>query len=280
MAANIVNQSNYYALFVIALKNPFVMKTFVKPKKHLGQHFLTDLTIAKDIVGSVTESKSKTIIEVGPGTGVLTQYLKGGDFKLLLSEIDQESITYLVDNFQFKQDDFCGDFLQMNLSEFEDNDVIVLGNFPYNISSQIFFKVLDYRGKVTEIVGMLQKEVAERICSKEGSKVYGILSVLLQTYYTAEYLFTVNEDVFNPPPRVKSGVIRLRRNDVDDIGVDEKKHKQVIKMAFSTRRKTLRNALKPLNLSKELTEADIFSKRAEQLSVVDFIELTRKIENC
>lgn len=279
MAANIVIQSNIYALFVIRF-NLLAMKTFVKPKKHLGQHFLTDLNIARDIVDAVFYENAKTVIEVGPGTGVLTQYLKDKSNTLLLSEVDQESIVYLVDNFKFSQDDFCGDFLQMNLTEFANNDVIVLGNFPYNISSQIFFKVLDYKEKVNQCVGMLQKEVAERICSKEGSKVYGILSVLLQTYYTAEYLFTVNEDVFNPPPKVKSGVIRLVRNDVNDIGVDEKKYKQIVKMAFSTRRKTLRNALKPLNLPAELTKKEIFSKRAEQLSVSDFIELTKSIENC
>ena len=255
------------------------MKSSVKPKKHLGQHFLTDLTIAKEITDAISIDNTKTVIEVGPGTGVLTQYLKNNAGKLLLSEIDQESIAYLVQYLGFSASDFTGDFLRMDLSHFTDKSVVIIGNFPYNIGSQIFFKILDNKDKVVECVGMLQKEVAERICAKEGSKVYGIISVLIQLYYDPEYLFTVNEEVFNPPPKVKSGVIRLRRNNVSQIGVDEKKFTQTVKMAFSTRRKTLRNALKPLNLSQEITSDSVFSKRAEQLSVQDFIELTKMVNN-
>lgn len=256
------------------------MRSAVKPKKHLGQHFLTDLNIARDIVDAVDYQSGNDVVEVGPGTGVLTQYLKDKDIKLHLSEIDQESIQYLTTNFGFIQDDFIGDFLQIDISKLTTNKITVIGNFPYNISSQIFFKVLDYKNQVLECVGMVQKEVGERICSKEGSKKYGILSVLLQAFYTAEYLFTVDEHVFDPPPKVKSGVIRLRRNNVTDLGVDEKVFKRFVKMAFSTRRKTLRNALKPLNLPEEIRQQEVFSKRAEQLSVQEFIELAKLTEDC
>lgn len=256
------------------------MKSPVKAKKHLGQHFLKDLNIAKDITDAISIIEGDTVIEVGPGTGVLTQFLKDSDCKLLLSEIDQESISYLVQILGFIQDDFVGDFLRLDISDYKENSVIIIGNFPYNISTQIFFKILDDKHIVKESVGMFQKEVAERICSKEGSKVYGIMSVLIQAYYDVEYLFTVNEDVFDPPPKVKSGVIRIKRNDVTDLGVNHKKFVQTVKMAFSTRRKTLRNALKPLNLPKEITDNDMFSKRAEQLSVKQFIELTKIVSDC
>lgn len=256
------------------------MKSPVRAKKHLGQHFLIDLNIAKDITEAVEIEDNNTVIEVGPGTGVLTQYLKERKGDLVLSEIDQESIAYLTSNMGFTQKDFVGDFLQYDLSGFDDGSVIVIGNYPYNISTQIFFKILDNRDKVKESVGMLQKEVAERICSPEGSKVYGIMSVLIQAFFDVEYLFTVHEDVFDPPPRVKSGVIRIRRNDVTDLGVDYKKFLQTVKMAFSTRRKTLRNALKPLNLPKSITEDEMFSKRAEQLSVAQFIHLTKIVIAC
>ena len=256
------------------------MKSPVKAKKHLGQHFLKDINIAKKIVDGINYNDGDFVVEVGPGTGVLTQFLKQKDVDLKLSEIDQESIEYLVKEFGFKQDDFCGDFLRLDFSKVDSNEISVIGNFPYNISSQIFFKILENRERVNCCVGMLQKEVAERICSKEGNKVYGILSVLLQAFYSVEYLFTVHEDVFDPPPKVKSGVIRLIRNERTDLGIEYKDFQRIVKMAFSTRRKTLRNALKPLNLPKSLTEKEVFSKRAEQLSVDDFIDLSKEILSC
>ena len=250
----------------------------VKPKKHLGQHFLTDQEIAKRIVFSLENVKKYPVLEVGPGTGVLTNYLVEGKYKLLLSEVDFESIEYLLVNLPIEQEQFVGDFLKINLSEYSNEKINVIGNFPYNISSQIFFKILDFKDHVDECVGMLQKEVAERLSSKEGNKTYGILSVLLQVFYEVEYLFTVGRDVFNPPPKVESGVIRLKRNKRVELDVDFKHFKKVVKMAFSTRRKTLRNALKPLNLPEDIRQKEMLSKRAEQLSVDDFIQLAKLVK--
>ena len=251
----------------------------VRAKKHLGQHFLTDMDVASRIVSSLTNEKKSTVLEVGPGTGVLTQFLLNKDYKLLLSEVDFESIEYLLTNFEVTKEHFVGDFLKINLNELESEKINIIGNFPYNISSQIFFRILDARDIVDECVGMLQKEVAQRLASKEGSKAYGILSVLLQTYYDVEYLFTVGPEVFDPPPKVHSGVIRVKRNNRKKLDIDEKHFKKIVKMAFSTRRKTLRNALKPLDLSDEIRQQDVFSKRAEQLSVEQFIDLAKMLKD-
>lgn len=251
----------------------------VKPKKHLGQHFLTDESIAKRIVDSLFEaSEVKEVLEVGPGMGVLTKYLvENKDRNISVAEIDTESVVYLEKHFQDIRI-IEGDFLREKWGEFYDGRFDIIGNFPYNISTQIFFRVLEMKDKVPTVVGMLQKEVAERIASKEGSKVYGILSVLLQAYYDIEYLFTVGSHVFNPPPRVQSAVIRLKRNDVKELECDEKLFVRVVKQGFNNRRKTLRNALKSLDLPAELTVKEVFSKRAEQLSVQQFIELTLSIQ--
>ena len=251
----------------------------VKPKKHLGQHFLTDESIAKRIVDSLFEaSEVKEVLEVGPGMGVLTKYLvENKDRNISVAEIDTESVVYLEKHFQDIRI-IEGDFLREKWGEFYDGRFDIIGNFPYNISTQIFFRVLEMKDKVPTVVGMLQKEVAERIASKEGSKVYGILSVLLQAYYDIEYLFTVGSHVFNPPPRVQSAVIRLKRNDVKELECDEKLFVRVVKQGFNNRRKTLRNALKSLDLPAELTAKEVFSKRAEQLSVQQFIELTLSIQ--
>lgn len=256
------------------------MKNPVKPKKHLGQHFLVDQNIAHKIVNSLDYTNSEIVIEVGPGTGVLTQYLKDKDISLLLSEIDRDSIEYLVSNLGFIQEDFIGDFLRFEGESLNSKPFNVIGNFPYNISSQIFFKLLENLDQIKQCVGMVQKEVGVRICSEHGNKQYGILSVLLQAYFDTEYLFTVDEVVFNPPPKVKSAVIRLTRNSTQDLGIDHKYFVKFVKTAFGMRRKTLRNALKPLNLPTSLTEEDIFSKRAEQLSVEDFINLAKRTINC
>lgn len=251
----------------------------VKPKKHLGQHFLKDESIAKKIVDSLYEASSmKEVLEIGPGMGVLTKYLvEQKDREISVAEIDTESVVYLKKHFEDIRI-IEGDFLQENWKEHYNSKFNIIGNFPYNISSQIFFKVLELKDTVPMVVGMLQKEVAERLASKEGSKKYGILSVFLQAYYEVEYLFTVKEDVFDPPPRVKSGVIRLKRNNVEKLDCDEKLFVRVVKQGFNNRRKTLRNALKPLNLPVELTQEDVFSKRAEQLNVEQFVHLTQSIQ--
>lgn len=251
----------------------------VKPKKHLGQHFLTDESIAKRIVDSLFEaSEVKEVLEVGPGMGVLTKYLvENIERNISVAEIDTESVVYLEKHFQNIRI-IEGDFLRENWGDHFEDRFDIIGNFPYNISTQIFFRVLEMKDNVPTVVGMLQKEVAERIASKEGSKVYGILSVLLQAYYDIEYLFTVGEHVFNPPPKVKSAVIRLKRNTVKELQCDEKLFVRVVKQGFNNRRKTLRNALKSLDLSPDLTSREVFSKRAEQLSVQQFIELTLSIQ--
>ena len=252
----------------------------VKAKKHLGQHFLIDEEIALNIVKGLTDDYSgNMVLEVGPGMGVLTKYLlEDASIELHVAEIDVESVDYLKTTFPALGDRIIdGDFLQMRLDDLFDGQFAIIGNFPYNISSQIFFKVLEYKDQVTHVVGMLQKEVAERIASPPGSKKYGILSVLLQAYYDIEYLFTVHEDVFDPPPKVKSGVIRVVRNETMALSCDEKLFKRVVKQGFNNRRKTLRNALKSLNLPLDNVDPETLSKRAEQLSVADFVTLTQNL---
>lgn len=253
----------------------------VRAKKHLGQHFLTDLGIAKDIATAITgHGGYKAVLEIGPGMGVLTQFLLEQEtWPLYVAEIDTESVKWLNVHYPKLQGKILeGDYLQMNMKDVLPTPYAVIGNFPYNISSQIFFKVLEDREDVPEVVGMLQKEVAERLSAGHGNRDYGILTVLLQTWYDVEYLFTVPEHVFNPPPKVKSGVIRVRRNTRTSLPVDEKLHKMVVKQSFSQRRKTLRNALKSLNLPPEVTSLPTFDLRAEQLSVEDFITLTQTLQ--
>ncbi|GIR13047.1 MAG: ribosomal RNA small subunit methyltransferase A [Cryomorphaceae bacterium] len=218
------------------------------------------------------------IVEVGPGMGVLTQYLLTKDFITHVIELDRESVSYLQAEYpQLSQRIYSADFLKLNIETITDQPFALIGNFPYNISSQILFKALDYKDQIPEIVGMFQKEVAERIASSPGNKKYGIISVLVQAYYNIEYLFTVDEDVFDPPPKVKSGVIRLNRNDKKKLDCNEKFFKQVVKQAFSQRRKTLRNALKPL-IGKSGFNDPKLELRAERLSVKDFVYLTNQLE--
>ncbi|MBQ2499003.1 MAG: ribosomal RNA small subunit methyltransferase A [Bacteroidales bacterium] len=280
----------------------------VRPKKALGQHFLVDLNIARNIVNALGTDHD-VVIEVGAGMGVLTQYLIENQLdKLQVVEIDTESVEFLKKKFpELEGHLILGDFLKQDLTSFRaecsdrhidrpqgaekspaiegdsstalgmtGNDVAVIGNFPYNISSQIFFQILKYRNNVSECVGMIQKEVAERIAAGPGSKTYGILSVLLQAWYDIEYLFTVHENVFNPPPKVKSAVIRLKRNSVKELGCDEEMFVTVVKQAFNQRRKTLRNSLRPM-IPVEIIENEIFNKRPEQLSVQEFVELVNQL---
>ncbi len=251
----------------------------VKPKKFLGQHFLTDLSVAERIADTLKDYVGTPVLEVGPGMGVLTQYLiaKGHDLKVV--ELDRESVDYLHANFPELEGKVIGeDFLQLDLASMYDGQFCIIGNYPYNISSQIFFKVLDYRDQVVCCSGMLQKEVAERIAAGPGSKTYGILSVLLQAWYDIEYLFTVSEHVFNPPPKVKSGVIRLVRNNVRELGCDESMFKTIVKLSFGQRRKTLRNSLRSFAKNPEVLTDKIFNKRPEQLSVAEFIRLTNLLK--
>jgi len=250
----------------------------VKAKKRLGQHFLTDRGIAQRIAGSFQAAGCDSTLEIGPGMGVLTGFLleRGfADFRVI--EIDNESVHYLHANFPGLKTIITGDFLSMDIDVYYPDKLAIIGNFPYNISTQIFFKVLRHRDKVVEIAGMLQKEVAERICAGPGSKTYGILSVLLQAFYRAEYLFTVSEHVFSPPPKVKSGVIRLVRNDVKGLECDEVLFVRVVKACFNQRRKTLRNSVRA---AFELKKDDYpeFGLRPEQLSVDQFVKLTRWID--
>ena len=250
----------------------------VRAKKHLGQHFLKDLSTARSITDELSGEGYSNIVEVGPGMGVLTQYLLTKDFITHVIELDRESVSYLQAEYpQLSQRIYSADFLKLNLKTITDQSFALIGNFPYNISSQILFKALDYKNQIPEIVGMFQKEVAERVASSPGNKKYGIISVLLQAYYNIEYLFTVDEDVFDPPPKVKSGVIRLRRNDKKKLECNEKFFKQVVKQAFSQRRKTLRNALKPI-IGKSVFNDPILELRAERLSVKDFVYLTNQLE--
>ena len=246
----------------------------VKPKKRLGQHFLTDLNIAKKIADSLNDRRN--VIEVGPGTGVLTEYFihdKSINFKAI--ETDTEAYEFLQEKYvEHTNKLILDDFLKSDISSLFDDSFSIVGNFPYNISSQIFFKVLDNKNRITEVVGMIQKEVAERIASKEGNKTYGILSVFLQAYYNIEYLFTVNENVFNPPPKVKSAVIRLTRNNVKKLDCDEKLFTQIVKISFNQRRKMLRGSLKQFTKNITVEDFPIFTQRPEQLSVNEFVELT------
>ena len=251
----------------------------VRAKKHLGQHFLKDLEIARDIVHSLSLNNYSKVLEVGPGMGVLTQFLIPLDIEIFVIEIDKESVSYLKKYYPELNNHLIeGDFLKLPLQEIFKEPIAIIGNFPYNISSQILFKAIDHKDLIPEIVGMFQKEVAERVVSPPGSKKYGIISVLIQCYYNVEYLFTVDKTVFDPPPKVKSAVIRLIRNDIDKLDCDEKKFIQVVKTAFGQRRKTLRNALKSLNLVDENSGSKYLSLRAEQLSVEDFMNLTNCFE--
>lgn len=252
----------------------------VKPKKALGQHFLTDLSIARRIAATLDDYRSLPVVEVGPGMGVLTQFLIDGGHDVTAVEIDSESVEYLDREFpQLKGKVIEGDFLKMDLARlFAGADFCVIGNYPYNISSQIFFHILDYRDRVVACSGMLQREVAERLAAPPGKKARGILSVLLQAWYDVEYLFTVDEKVFNPPPKVKSGVVLLRRNGVTDLGCDEALFKTIVKTAFGQRRKTLRNSLRGLlPPGVVIPDEAMASMRPEQLTVEQFIDLTRSI---
>lgn len=290
------------------MKRNFELRSdLVRPKKALGQHFLTDLSVAQKIAdalvvdsvgGAVPEAGAVTagntdaampVLEIGPGMGVLSQYLlEREDIGLKMIEIDRESVDYLLTHFPKASGRVIeGDFLKMNLSYFFPGTFAVIGNFPYNISSQIFFRIIDHKDSIPQVVCMIQKEVAERIAEQPGSKTYGILSVLLQAWYDIEYLFTVGEGAFNPPPKVKSAVIRLRRNSRTELGCDEKLFKTIVKTGFNQRRKTLRNSLKPLISDKAAREAwtpeqstdflsnPVFELRPERLSVEDFIALTK-----
>ena len=260
----------------------------VRAKKHLGQHFLKDEDTAKNIANSLTETGYNTILEIGPGMGMLTKYLLEKKAKITVMEIDRDSVAFLKEEFRNEYINLDtsannfkiieGDFLKQDLAAFfNKQQVAIIGNYPYNISSQIIFKAIEYREFVPELSGMFQKEVAKRIAEKEGSKVYGIISVLTQAFFDVEYLFTVPPTVFNPPPKVDSGVIRLIRKKDFSLSVDEKLFFRVVKTAFNQRRKMLRSSLKSFNLSDTLKEDTIFAMRPEQLSVSEFIKLTHKI---
>ena len=249
--------------------------SFVKAKKHLGQHFLRDDNIAIKIVQSLDKSLSNSLIEIGPGTGVLTKFLINENYNLKLIEIDSESVNYLVSILKFDSDNILeGDFLKMKIDNIFNNQFSIIGNFPYNISTQIIFKVLENKDQVVQVIGMFQKEVAERICEKKGTKKYGILSVLTQAYYNVDYLFEVPPSVFNPPPKVQSAVIKLIRIDNISKNYNEELFYKIVKLSFQQRRKTLRNSLKIFNIPLNLREDAIFGLRPEQLSVRDFINLT------
>ncbi|SEM05625.1 dimethyladenosine transferase [Aquimarina amphilecti] len=264
-------------------------KTAVRAKKHLGQHFLKDENIAKKIGDTLTINGYTNVIEIGPGMGVLTKYILQKDVDLIAMDLDTESIEYLNTSFPLEHPEIRNgkgtfkvieaDFLKYDLDTLFDNEPFAItGNFPYNISSQIVFKTLEKRNRIPEFTGMFQKEVAQRICEKPGSKAYGILSVITQAFYDAEYLFTVPPSVFNPPPKVDSGVLRLIRKSNHTLPCNEKLFYKVVKTAFGQRRKTLRNSLKTFQLTDEIKEMEILSKRPEQLSVNQFIELTLLIE--
>lgn len=249
----------------------------VKAKKHLGQHFLTDENIAKKIVESLDFQPYQYVLEVGPGTGVLTKYLLEKSTETYVAEIDSESIEYLKLHYQkLEKKHFTGDFLKLNLPDIFNGEVAVIGNFPYNISSQILFKIIDNYLQIPEMAGMFQKEVAERTAAVPRTKDYGILTVLVQAYYDVKYLFTVHENVFNPPPKVKSGVIKLVRNRKEGLEGNEELFKQIVKTGFNQRRKKLSNALKSLNIPEVLKTHTFMEKRAEELSVEDFITFTQE----
>lgn len=268
----------------------------VKPKKFLGQHFLTDLGIARDIADTVDACPDIPVLEVGPGMGVMTQYLVQKPRTVKVVEIDYESVSFLRENFPSLEENIIeDDFLKMHLENvFQGQPFVLTGNYPYNISSQIFFKMLDYKDLIPCCTGMIQKEVAERIAAAPGNKSYGILSVLIQAWYSVEYLFTVHEHVFNPPPKVKSAVIRMTRNSTTSLGCDEQLFKRLVKTTFNQRRKTLRNNIRPLlgeldtQCAKEgfpipdhstLLQDPIFNQRPEQLSVQQFIALTNRVSD-
>lgn len=261
----------------------------VRAKKHLGQHFLKDENIAQKIADTLSLENYTMVLEIGPGTGVLTKYLLAKKIDLYAMDLDAESIAYLRESFLLEHPSIKApqavfeiveaDFLKYDLSKlFGNESFAITGNFPYNISTQIVFKALEWRSQIPEFTGMFQKEVAQRICEKHGSKAYGILSVLAQTFYHAEYLFTVPPSVFSPPPKVESGVLRLKRKDGFDLGCDEKLYFRIVKTAFGQRRKTIRNSLKPFDLSEELRATELFDKRPEQLSVEDFMNLCTLVE--
>ena len=263
------------------MRNKSLYQKEVRPKKSLGQHFLKDLSIAERIAGVLPATPDLPILEVGPGTGVLTQFLLKNKRDLTVVELDRESVKYLNEHFpELKGRIIEADFLKLDLNALYTGCLYVIGNYPYNISSQIFFKVLDYKDKVPCCAGMLQKEMAERMASKPGKKAYGIISVLLQTWFDIEYLFTVEPEVFDPPPKVRSAVIRITRNSRTALDCDEALFKTVVKTAFNQRRKTLRNSLKSL-LGKDnnISSLSVFDRRPEQLSVEEFVELTNLIEN-
>ena len=253
----------------------------IKPKKFLGQHFLTDLSVAQRIANTVDAYPDIPILEVGPGMGVLTQYIipKGRPFKVV--EIDFDSVPYLHEHFPQLGDNIIeGDFLKMNLQEvFDGKPFLLTGNYPYNISSQIFFKMVENRNLIPCCTGMIQKEVAERMAASPGGKTYGVLSVLIQAWYDVEYLFTVHENVFNPPPKVKSAVIRLIRKNKETLGCDEQLFRRIVKTVFTMRRKMMRNGMKQiLGKDSPMLADPMFTKRPEELSVEDYIELTNRVE--
>lgn len=256
----------------------------VKPKKNLGQHFLVDLNIARRIADTVDACPDIPVLEIGPGMGVLTQYLVTKEREVKAVEIDRESVAYLHETFPSLQANIIGeDFLRMDLRQvFEGRQFVLTGNYPYDISSQIFFKMLDNRDLIPCCTGMIQREVALRMASEPGNKQYGILSVLIQAWYDVEYLFTVDEHVFNPPPKVKSAVIRMKRNDVTDLGCDEVLFKRLVKAVFNQRRKMLRVSLRQLFTDKPACpafyEQDIMTQRPEQISISQFIELTNIVQ--
>ena len=256
----------------------------VRPKKNLGQHFLTDLSIARRIADTVDACPDIPVLEIGPGMGVLTQYLVTKDREVKAVEIDSESVAYLHANFPKLRDNIIGDdFLRMDLNEiFAGHQFVLTGNYPYDISSQIFFKMLDYKDLIPCCTGMIQREVALRMASEPGNKAYGILSVLIQAWYDVEYLFTVDEHVFNPPPKVKSAVIRMTRNGVTDLGCDERLFKRIVKAVFNHRRKMLRVSLRQIfsgtSARPEFYTNEVMTKRPEQLSVAQFVELTNMVE--
>ncbi|WP_298452652.1 16S rRNA (adenine(1518)-N(6)/adenine(1519)-N(6))-dimethyltransferase RsmA [uncultured Prevotella sp.] len=259
------------------------MKT-VRPKKNLGQHFLTDLNIAKAIADTVDACPDIPILEVGPGMGVLTQYLTTKNRHVKVVEIDSESVAYLNEKYPALRENIIGeDFLKMDLNTVFDGQKFVLtGNYPYDISSQIFFKMLDNKNLIPCCTGMIQREVAQRMASVPGTKAYGILSVLIQAWYDVEYLFTVDENVFNPPPKVKSAVIRITRNDVEDLGCDWQLFRRVVKTVFNQRRKMLRVSLKQMfdrMPDDGFFEQEIMTKRPEQLTIAQFVDLTNMVEN-
>jgi 16S rRNA (adenine1518-N6/adenine1519-N6)-dimethyltransferase len=249
----------------------------VRPKKHLGQHFLTDPAIARRIVDAMNSGRGEVVLEVGPGTGVLTGLLLEKEVQLVPVEIDPESVLHLKEKWpELAGSIVKGDFLDLDLNTVSGGKLHVIGNFPYNISSQIFFKILENRQKVSSVVCMLQKEVAYRIASRPGTRAYGILSVLLQAYYEIHYLFSVKPGSFHPPPKVKSGVIRLVRNETMSLPCDEKLFFRVVKTTFNQRRKMIRNSIQPILLNLE-SDFELLTKRPEQLDVEQFIELTRWI---